>query len=51
MNTIRIGWVSVRDDDYFLSRVGSANGLTHGDDRGLSVARASNVVGSDFKAP
>ena len=50
MKAIRIRWVSVRDEGYFLLRVSSANGLTHGDDRGLSVARVSDMVGSDFKA-
>lgn len=50
MDTIWIGWVSVRDDGYLLLRVGSSSGFTHGNDGGLSVARVSDVVGSNFKA-
>ena len=50
MNAVRIGWIAVRDDGYFLLRVGGSGGFTHGDDGVLSIAGVSDMVGSDFKA-
>jgi hypothetical protein len=50
VNTVWIGRISVRDECDFLLRVSGSGGFTHGDDSILSVARVSDVVGSDFKA-